>query len=321
MQVVFAPRASAILYSLLEGLLDRRPWLLPANICPIVPITFLKAGIGFEFVDISLETLHLDLRRAEMLVNSQQGRYGGILFAHTYGDPSTPSDFFKAIKNVDRRMRIIDDRCLCIPDLSRDPVSPADITLYSTGYGKIVDLGFGGYAFLNEEVRYEASHLTFKKSDYRILERNYKEAVRRRDRFIYVNNDWLETDTGLPLWSDYCRSIEDGLKVSLAQRCALNEAYRASLPPEIQLPSAYQTWRFNVRLKEKQRTLKAIFDAGLFASSHYASLAGIMNEGQCPVAEELERQVLNLFNDHHFSLEQAKRTSTIILENLVTSER
>jgi hypothetical protein len=53
MKLIQAPRASAILYNLLVGRADSRPWLLPANICPIVPITFLKAQVPFEFVDIS----------------------------------------------------------------------------------------------------------------------------------------------------------------------------------------------------------------------------------------------------------------------------
>ena len=65
MQIIQAPRASAILYNFLKGQANTNPWLLPANICPIVPITFFKAGIPIEFVDISAETLHMDLEQAE----------------------------------------------------------------------------------------------------------------------------------------------------------------------------------------------------------------------------------------------------------------
>ena len=65
MQIVQAPRASAILYNLLKSRENSEPWLLPANICPIVPITFFKAGVPIEFVDISVENLHMDLELAE----------------------------------------------------------------------------------------------------------------------------------------------------------------------------------------------------------------------------------------------------------------
>jgi len=57
MRIVQAPRASAILYHVLASREQKKPWLLPANICPIVPITFLKARVPFELVDISAETL------------------------------------------------------------------------------------------------------------------------------------------------------------------------------------------------------------------------------------------------------------------------
>jgi hypothetical protein len=65
MNIVQAPRASAILYNLLKSQDNTDPWLLPANICPIVPLTFFKAGVPFELVDISAENLHMDLEQAE----------------------------------------------------------------------------------------------------------------------------------------------------------------------------------------------------------------------------------------------------------------
>jgi hypothetical protein len=88
------------------------------------------------------------------------------------------------------------------------------------------------------------------------------------------------------------------------------------LPIETQLSAPFQTWRFNIRVKSKQPVLDAIFASRLFASSHYASLAGIMDDGKAPAAEALEEGIINLFNDHHFSLDQAEQVCKIILENL-----
>jgi len=314
MQIVQAPRALAILYSLLAQRADSRPWLLPANICPIVPVTFFKARVPFELVDISTETLHMDVEQARGRLKRK--RYGGILYAHTYGEPSTPHDFFGEVKSRYPDLLLVDDRCLCLPDLKPASSAEVDVMLYSTGYAKIVDLGLGGYAFVSEGLDYQPAHLPFAPHDHDQIEKAYKQTVQNHIWFVYHDSNWLETDRDIPVWYDYCQQIEIGLKASLGHRGALNDVYAKILPADIQLPGAYQTWRFNIRVKDKQRVLDAIFKAGLFASSHYASLAGIMAEGHAPQAHMLANHVINLFNDRHFTVKQAERVCAVIRENL-----
>lgn len=315
MQIVQAPRASAIIYSLLVHRTDRRPWLLPANICPIVPITFLKARIPFEFVDISAQTLHMDLEQAEAFIKTR--RFGGLLYAHTYGELSTPDHFFESIQKNFPEVTIVDDRCLCVPALEADAASKADIQLYSTGYAKIVDLGFGGYAFLCNDMDYQPVQLAFDPQQHEEIEASYKDAIARRVKFVYRDSDWLDTESPVPAWEPYRQQVEMNLAKSLEHRARLNQIYVSMLPVETRLPGEYQTWRFNIRVKRKEEILARIFAAGLFASSHYASLAGIMDDGQASQAEALAAQVINLFNDHHFMPEQAEQVCRIILENLV----
>ena len=314
MQIIQAPRASAILYNLLSSQASSRTWLLPANICPIVPITFFKARVPFEFVDISAKTLHMDLEQAEALVTRR--KYGGLLYSHTYGELSTPNEFFTNVKSIDPELLILDDRCLCIPDLKPRITPSVDVTLYSTGYAKVVELNFGGYAFIKEGLRYQPESLPFTPQDHEELQRSYKEAVSNCTRFIYRETDWLETNADIPTWYDYLHQVESRLNNSIAHRKMLNKIYLNRLPAEIQLPAAYQTWRFNIRVKNKKRIMSAIFNAGLFASSHYVSMAGIMADGQAPQAEKLANEVINLFNDHHFSTRQAEQVCSIIMENL-----
>ena len=136
MKTVLAPRASAILYDLLQGREASRPFLLPANICPIVPVTFFKAGVPFEFVDISADSLLMDLDQAEARLRDGNGQYGGLLYAHTYGDLHSPQDTFRRLKERWPELLIIDDRCLCPPDLEPDEAQQSDVTLYSTGHAK-----------------------------------------------------------------------------------------------------------------------------------------------------------------------------------------
>jgi len=317
MRVVQAPRASAILYSLLVSRGDIRPWLLPANICPIVPITFLRAQIPFELVDISATTLHMDLEQAEALIAKR--RYGGVLYAHTYGESSTPEEFFRHIKQLDGSIVVVDDRCLCIPDLSANVDSNAHIQLYSTGYAKIVDLGLGGYAFLDDEISYSHVHLLFDQHAHDKIEDDYKKSIRDHTLFEYKDCDWLQTDADLLPWQEYCQRIEVELERTKNWRAKLNSIYASHLPRVIQLPESYQTWRFNICVKNKDHILRAIFDAGLFASSHYASLAGILAEGNCPEANWLHGSVINLFNDYHFDEKKAGKICEIILKHLPES--
>lgn len=314
MQILQAPRASAILYNLIKSRFDTRPWLLPANICPIVPITFLKANVSFKLVDISAQTLHMDLEQAEAQIRTR--RFGGLLYAHTYGEASTPNDFFHQIKSEDESILIVDDRCLCRPEVQPDAENLADVQLYSTGYAKILDLGLGGFAFVSEGVPYRSVHLPFDPLAQDRIEGQYKQAIRDATAFAYEDCNWLQTDAVLPTWEEYRRQIEDGLTFSMSHRSKLNRIYASRIPQELQLPDAYQNWRFNIRVENKAQMLKAIFEAGLFASSHYASLAGIMVEGRCPQAEALHNAVINLFNDHHFDEAKAERACEVILENL-----
>jgi hypothetical protein len=130
MKTVLAPRASAILYDVLRSGAERLTYLLPANVCPIVPITLLKARVPFEFVDIASETLHMDLDQVEDRLRSDPERYGGILYAHTYGDARTPREFFDHVKRRWNHLIVIDDRLCFRPRAScRDG---ADVVLYST---------------------------------------------------------------------------------------------------------------------------------------------------------------------------------------------
>jgi len=307
--IVTAPRASAILYHVLRSRADRRPFLLPANICPVVPLTFLKAGVPFAFADLDPASLNLDLARAAPLL--QNGQFGGLLYAHTYGDESTPVEFFAETRRRDKDLLVIDDRCLCMPEMEPDPDNPADVLLYSTGYAKMVDIGSGGYAFLRPGMDYRPQALSFRQADLDAVEQAYKASLTNCQPFHYHDSDWLQAGP-IPAWETYRLQIAEAVPRSRAHRREINATYAARLPAEICLPDRFQLWRFTIRVDDKFAVLKAIFDAELFASSHYASLAGVFTPGSCPQAEELAGHVINLFNDHHYTVKMAERTCDII---------
>ena len=91
--------------------------------------------------------------------------------------------------------------------------------------------------------------------------------------------------------------------------------YNSLIPPELRLPDRFQLWRYSVRMTDKTSALKEIFAAGLFASSHYASLVGIMGPGNGAHARALADHVVNLFNDSHYTPAMAEATARIVLRN------
>ena len=279
---LFARRASAILYNLLRTRRDPRPFLLPANVCPIVPATFAEARQPVEFIDIAEPSLELDAAQCIDRLRAAPGGYSGVLFVHPYGSEHHPASFFAAVREVTSDILIIDDKCLCRP--SFDITSGADVTLYSTGRAKYVDRGGGGFAHVADGIACD-------------------EAT--------GGADWLEL--GPPAFDpdEYRQQVEAEARAMDEQKARLNAIYERELPPEICLPSSLQRWRFSIRVPESGRLIEAIFAAGLFASRHFPAAAGSF-----PVAARLQAEIVNLFNDRYFDEQSALRITRIVLQHL-----
>lgn len=314
---VFAPRASSILYNLLLSLEDQRPFLLPANVCPVVPLTFRKAGRRFSFVDIGGSDLSMDPEQClDQLRDSREG-FAGVLYVRTYGVEADADSFFRAAKELRPDLLWIDDKCLCRPDCAGARLSPyVDATLFSTGYAKHVDLGFGGFAQLGEGIPYRRRHGRYVKAALEEIERSVKQAVALRAPFEGGAGDWLDLSEPVFSWESYEQSVLETLPGVDEHKRRLNAIYTSALPREIQLPERFQCWRFNILVPEPDRLVERLFAAGLFASRHYAPLGGSFGTGRFPVAERLHGEVVNLFNDRYFDEELAERAAKIVLRHL-----
>ncbi len=317
MKLAYESRACGVLFNILCSRDSERPFLLPSNICPIVPITFLKAGWRFSFVDISTADLFIDRDQCLQIVSESPENYGGIMFVRTYGAEIDPGNFFAELKRLQPSLLIIDDKCLCRPDydgLWLDPFS--DVTLFSTGYSKYVDLGFGGFAFLNDSVPYRRHARGFAESALLEVTRRYKDAIAEHSPFKGAKDEWLDLSEPCLSWHRYRKSLLDTLSRTEQHKRRINEIYSNAVPVEIQLPESFQQWRFNIRVSKADRLVVRLFEANLFASRHYSSLGGIFFEGRFPQAEELHESVVNLLNDWNFNETKAKLTTEIILEHL-----
>lgn len=271
MRLVSEYRASKVLFNFLATNNIRGSAVLPANICPDVVDTLRALDLKLIFVDISSKTLCLD----EELSMRYAPNASVLFFVHTYGAEFDMIDFFKKVKRCNPNIVIVDDKCLCLPNLECNEQN-ADLVLYSLGPKKQVDLGGGGYGFV-------ANQWEYKDCD--------------DNSGLLLNTKWTLNKNEV---------LEQMQKVVEHKKC-LNAIYRTNLPISWQMPDAFQHWRFNIKVDKKDELLQQIFENGLFASSHYMP----MNKS-CTVANNLHSQVLNLFNDFYYTTEQALETCKIL---------
>ncbi len=325
---IYENRASVILFNILNNFrCMNQKFLIPLNGCSIIPFTFLKAGINFDFVDISNDSLCMDEELVlKILDNDKSNKYVGVLFIKSYGINMNSNDFFKKIKDINSNLFIIDDRCLCIPDLNFYLNSTyADLTLFSTGGSKYIEIG-GGFAYLKDTFLYTRQELLFSLKDYNYLFQNLNNFISgKKSSFIYNDSNWLG-DKILPFKTvlEYKKNINDKLVKTLKHKKNINSIYTNELPIDIQYKKEYQVWRFNISVNNKNKVLKNIFEAGLFASSHYIPLNRVLkniiiysNNKNKYNADLLYEKNINLFNNFDFSEEMAFKLSNIIKSSIL----
>lgn len=315
--MVVEHRASIILYNLLRSINNDKVFLVPANACPVVICTFLKAQRKFELVDISGDTLCMDEDMIFQKLQKTPDKYAGIIFVRTYGTMACFEGTFKKIKLLNPEMILIDDRCLTIPQFELKENSNADVVLFSTGYSKYADIGWGGFAFLNNgRLNYQKNQLPYNAGDLNVLNNSLREAMSAGKKLEYNDNAWLGDTQAKIEFNAYKELVESALVGVHKIKNKLNDIYSRMLPKEIQLKREYQSWRFNILVDRKEELLGKIFKQGLFASSHYSPMIKIFQGAPAVNAECLHNKIVNLFNDFHFDEEKAEKACVIINKHL-----
>ena len=265
MKTVFANRASNVLYDFLMSYHTDAPYLLPANVCPCVPETFDKAKQPYELIDID-ETHAMDKTLCIKRLRHQD--CSGLLFVHAYGHHFNNADFYAQIRQLQNDIIVIDDKCLLVPNFTERDES-ADLTLFSTGYAKFIELGFGGWGIIGED-------------------RNYHQSL--------PHSEYLQMDE-----QQYRDKIIQGIPQVSAHKQRINAIYDNQLHSlhELTIWNNYSDWRYmiSVPVDKRDAVLKSIFDHGYFAGTNYPSQAMNFKQQACHVAEREALSVINLFND------------------------
>lgn len=242
--------------------------------------TLYYAGNHVAFVDIDPITLCIDWKGVYANISTAVA----IIAVHTYGIDADFDKEFAIVRNINPKIALIDDRCLCLPKIGIQN-STADLILYSTGEKKQVDLGKGGIGYVADGWRYE---------DVSVLPND-----------VLTNEYW---NLDLDVLNYQCERV-------LLHKQRLNAIYfnAFSSPPPSHTYNilSCSSWRFNILVPNKQEILQAIFEAGLFASGHYAP-----QQGNYPNARWLYEHIINLFNDFYFTEKQAISICAIIQQKI-----
>lgn len=305
---VFENRASAILCRFLKSNPVEYPFLLPANVCSVVPLSFLKAGVPFEFVDI--DESHA-MNRPSCMEKIHSGHYGGVLFVHAYGREFDNEDFYKEIRNSNKKIYIIDDRCLCIPRVSDYRHPDADLELYSTGYAKYVELSYGGWGIIREGLNYIPYSWEYDEAVLQSQTAELKSCLASGQRYGWGDVAWLD-NSEFGDGTTYLEKVERHLAKVGENKERINSLYRENLPQEIQWGEGYDSWRFMLEVEQREDLLKAIFDAGLFAGTNFPSVAWLFSGVHLQRSESESARILNLFNDFRVDEDFALKTCKII---------
>jgi hypothetical protein len=277
-------------------------------------MVFYKARRPFEFIDIAPDTLCMDHDALVERWSKPHNRPAGLVYVRTYGAVFDASDVFASIKALSPHALIVDDRCLCSPDFSGTLAPHIDVALYSTGYAKYVDIGYGGFGVIDDGIPYARTESAFNGRDLDKMTEEYKHALRTQTGFSYTDSNWLDTTMPQETWAAYRERVKQEFFRISETKTVINSIYSARLSPEIQFPGTFQSWRFNIQVQEKAAVLDAIRREGFFASGHYDSLAGLFGPGNAPFAQTVHRHVINLFNDRYFSPDQAIKLTDLLAD-------
>ena len=209
-------------------------FLLPANVCPVVPLTLLTARQPFEFIDVDPNDLSMDRALVNRRLECPEPYVAGIIYVRSYGFLADISDSFSSWKVSSPDRLIVDDRCLSPPEVEGANLEGADAILFSTGYGKYVDLGSGGFAYLAPDTPYVETSPGFVPGHAARVEAFLKGDTgtgRRATEWVGVNALLSE----FPLWlpsrpvvvpTEYLRRIRKCLVDVTEHKMRVNDVYR-----------------------------------------------------------------------------------------------
>jgi hypothetical protein len=302
-------RASSILYQI--AMSNKGCWIIPDNVCHVVMATLVLAGCKPIVLDVDEQTL--ELNHCDVLQKIKENNLiKGVVMVRTFGnDKLDYSKLINDIKKIDPQISVVDDRCLCEP-IFRIADCQADYYLYSTGYSKFVDIGFGGYCFSKVEISnsnlfYSGKHeVEFNNFFNKIIGNQI--VVNQNDIFNVCKLNWLNVKT---LGSDYLSLVQEEYSKACAYKQNINNVY-SNIRQDLVLGNEFNSWRFNLLLGNRDEIFNLFIKNDIFSSKHYFSVSQLLGLAPNNVWNFYSKHIINLFNDRRCSVRMASKSVEII---------
>ena len=153
------------------------------------------------------------------------------------------------MKKLAPHLKIIDDACLSYPNFNSRILHHVDLELYSTGYSKPVDIGYGGFAKIHDnQKKIIPKELNFDEKRLTQMNNVYKNSLNNSIRIQKANfkTNWLLSKKINQ--KEYINKVNLNLAKSRIHREKINNTYDKYLNPSFIETRLSTNWRYNIRL-------------------------------------------------------------------------
>lgn len=274
--------------------------LVPANICYAAVLPIIYAGYQPYFCDVDSHSGNVTLKTIKESYNS---RIVASIIPHMYGNPILELKeiigFFHSVDVI-----VIEDCASLMAKQGTNyvPGSLGDFVIYSTGYSKTIDIGFGGMLYSSKFrlTDMEDMEQSFKpwSEDYRIEWNTFSHIYRVLRNEGQTSNISKVLYHNLPntLKESYTFSISENQKEQIfgcindlekiiLERCRQYDMYNNLLNEVITAPYIFDRyavpWRFNLLVNEKDTFIKRCLRRHLPVSDWYPMVTPIFGVNDC----------------------------------------
>ena len=336
-EINFFSRATTGIYCLLKAINEKKKYLIfPSTICPSPIYASIFSDIKIIFCDVNFDDGNINIDSLKRIINKNKKKIFGIFVPNMYGNPCE-IDKIKKLTNK-YSIYLIED---CAQSLgskynNKYTGTNGDISIFSFGYSKNLDVGDGGMILCNdvnlkneiyeiyEKIQFSGSdinklNLIYKKKYFEYLSNekkhgflNYINLKKFKPLFLKKKkNNWVEKlDKKL-------KNFENLKKLNLQKynlyKNFLNEKYKCMKVSKQTYP-----WRFNFFYNSLDRDikLKNFWKQGGHANKLYPSIPKFLF-GEKKIflnSEKIENKIINLPLNEEISISQVKKNIKLILK-------
>jgi len=334
--LIFTGRGSTALRILFEIIgSEGAKVLVPANICEIVIATIYASGLQPIYYDVDAMSGNANLNHIQKIYS---GKEKILIAVHNYGTPIQIID----IKSwsVKENIFLIEDVCNCLGGFIKDqPVGVlGDVSIFSFGYAKIIEYGFGGAMWINDDsLKSEAKKRIKTLDDYSSIHSDADDFYQMKLRVLrgkkLRNTNYHYTK----LYKDYSDYLlykinnEDvsniidmfqKLDKNIDRRRQLAGLYREGIQNPLVTHRNFVEgdiyWRYTFIIDKNLRAkaIRELINNKIPVSCWYPIVIPFFEENfdklSFPGAKSFGEKVLNLWVDHSITLTKVRKAITII---------